>query len=323
MSMKAVITGGAGFIGSHLVDGLLKEGATVLVLDDLSTGREENLAFARTFPSERFTLVRCDLVEKKAATELIRFKPDIVFHQAAQANVRKSVADPVFDGMVNVVGTVNMLEASKVCGVKRFIFASTGGAIYGEQEVFPAPEGHPVHPECPYGVSKRGAEEYLAYYGREHFITIALRYANVYGPRQNPKGEAGVVAIFAERLFAEEALLVNGDGMQTRDFVYVDDVVRANLLSAHNDLSSGFHIFNVGTGKETSVIDLLEALRAPWTELGNDGTIQYTHGPALPGEQKRSVIDASKIRKQFGWSPSVSLEEGLLRTVRSFAVLPA
>ncbi|HQH28206.1 MAG TPA: GDP-mannose 4,6-dehydratase, partial [Oligoflexia bacterium] len=249
------------------------------------------------------------------------FKPEVVFHLAAQMNVRRSVEAPVFDTHENVVGTVNMVEAAR-CAGSRFVFSSTGGAIYGEQDLFPADETHAIRPKCPYGVSKRAAELYLEYYGREYaMVCTALRFGNVYGPRQNPFGEAGVVAIFAKKALRGEILRINGDGKQTRDFVHVQDVVRACMAAAVERQDAGFDVFNVGTGRECSVNDIVAGFRAVWPQVAAEGAVQsfaVEHGPALAGEQMRSVIDAAKLSKRFGWQARVRLEEGLLQTILSF-----
>ncbi|MCB0346931.1 MAG: GDP-mannose 4,6-dehydratase [Bdellovibrionales bacterium] len=317
--MKCVVTGGAGFIGSHVVDALTARGDSVLILDDFSTGSEGNIAGAKS-SGANLDVVRCDLCSKDAFDALVNFKPDAVFHLAAQINVRKSVEDPVFDADKNVCGTVNMLEAARVADCPRFVFSSTGGAIYGEQDVFPAPEDHPVHAESPYGISKRAAELYLEYYGRVFGrSTTSLRFSNVYGPRQNPKGEAGVVAIFSERLIAGEALTVFGDGMQTRDFVFVGDVVNAVLSAADSADKPGFRVFNVGTGVETSVMDVVAGMRTAWKAMDKaDDGIVVEHAPERQGEQRRSVIDHSKLTSELGWRPKVNLESGLEKTLRSY-----
>lgn len=317
--MRAVVTGGAGFIGSHVVDALLERGADVLVVDDFSTGRAENLRAAET--SGRVRVARADICHSDAAAEIVSFKPDVVFHLAAQMNVRRSVAEPSFDAEKNVLGTVNLLESARKAGVHKFIFASTGGAIYGEQEQFPAPEEHRVQAECPYGVSKRCGELYLEFFSRFYnFAGVALRFANVYGPRQNAKGEAGVVAIFSERLLSDEPLTVNGDGNQTRDFIYVGDVVAANLAALAIE-TPGLTVFNVGRGIETSVNQLVDAMKDSWLEL-NGGKLKrdvvVNYGPALPGEQRRSVIDPGKLQRGLGWKGRMELREGLRLTIESF-----
>lgn len=318
---RAVVTGGAGFIGSHVVDALLEQGTEVLVIDNMITGRESNLGQAFKNAAERLYLIRESICSERAVKAVVEFKPELVVHLAAQMDVRKSVYEPAFDAHENVMGTVNMLEAARQGGAGKFIFSSTGGAIYGEQDCFPAGEEHPSKPKCPYGVSKKAGELYLEYFARENGMNCcALRFANVYGPRQNPHGEAGVVAIFSKKLFAGETLRVNGDGKQTRDFVYVGDVVSACLAAAHAPVRQGFEVYNVGTGKESSVNDLVEGMRCAWREIsGPQGKFSLEHGPAMPGEQQRSVISPEKIGKAFGWKPAVTLQEGLNLTIRSFA----
>jgi UDP-glucose 4-epimerase len=322
--MKIVVTGGAGFIGSHLVDALLVRGDEVFVFDNFSTGREDNLKQAIEKHGQKLTVFRKDVCDESVQEDLFNIKPDVIFHEAAQMNVRFSVENPTFDAEKNVVGTVNMLEGARKAGCKRFLFASTGGAIYGEQETFPADENHPSHAECPYGVGKRAAELYLEYYARAgEMCCTALRYANVYGPRQNPKGEAGVVAIFIERILKGEKSRINGDGLQTRDFVYVGDVVNANLLASEVQEPGKFNIYNVGCATEISVLDIAAGLKkiSELEEFNSKiiSDVVFEHGPELPGEQRRSVVDFAKIKKSFSWSPKTNLKEGLLETVRSFA----
>lgn len=315
---RAVVTGGGGFIGSNLVDALLGRGSEVLVIDDFSTGRRSNLDRAKDEHGPALRVVETDLCGEHAANEIVGFRPDVIFHLGAQMNVRRSVEEPVFDCVVNVAGTVNILESARKAGTKSVIFASTGGAIYGEQDYFPADEEHPTRAESPYGISKRAAEHYLEYYARTAPMrAVSLRFANVYGPRQNPKGEAGVVAIFAERLIAGTTLKVNGDGGQTRDFVYVGDVVEANL-AVSEATEPGYVVYNIGTGRETSVNDIVRAAKLAWRDLGGREDVEVEHGPALAGEQRRSVIDYKKIRTDFGWAPKVGLEEGLRRTIESW-----
>jgi UDP-glucose 4-epimerase len=298
------ITGGAGFIGSHLADAFLAAGRRVLVIDDLSSGRREHV------PAEA-ELAALDIRSRAAAERLERGRVDLLIHHAAQMDVRRSVADPVFDADVNVLGGLNLLEAARRAGVRQVIFASTGGAIYGEQDVFPAAEDHPARPVSPYGVSKLSLERYLYYYHVTYGTAVTcLRYANVYGERQNAHGEAGVVAIFLDRLLAGRAPTINGSGMQTRDYVHVSDVVRANLAAAGR---LGFHIYNVGTGIETTVLDLYRALAR-----AAGSTQAPVHGPAKPGEQQRSVIDGRLIRRELGLPQPLSLAEGLTRTAAWF-----
>ncbi|MBL7661187.1 SDR family NAD(P)-dependent oxidoreductase [bacterium] len=315
---RALVTGGAGFIGSHLVDALAQAGMKVLVIDTLQTGTEKNLATA--LATGNVELVKADIRSDEAFQAILNFKPAAVFHHAAQASVRLSVENPAYDVSVNVEGTVRLLEAAKQAAVRNFIFASTGGAIYGEQEIFPASESHPSRAECPYGVSKRAGELFLEYYTRQSNIqATALRYANVYGPRQNAKGEAGVVAIFCGKLLEQKQLIVNGDGEQTRDFVYVADVVKANLLALHRQTGEKFAVFNVGTGIETSVNQITASLVKAFSDIfSTQPKSEILHGPAMLGEQRRSVIDHSRIKSQLGWSQTVTLDRGLLETLRSF-----
>lgn len=317
---KVLVTGGGGFIGSHLVDAILAQGNEVLVIDDFSTGRESNLERAKRHG--QLAVEKLDICESHAAKVVATFKPQIIFHLAAQMNVRRSVSEPLFDAKINVLGILNLLEAAKNAAVERFIFASTGGAIYGEQEQFPAPEGHAVHPECPYGVSKRAGEEYLEYYSRvAPMVGVSLRYANVYGPRQNPKGEAGVVAIFSEKLHQGKPLVINGDGKQTRDFVSVHDVVQSNILAAGAKKNSGFFVYNVGTGMELSILSLAEEMAKAFADGNTEITerISISHGPALPGEQRRSVVCPKKIETELGWKARIGLQQGLLETIESFS----
>lgn len=298
------VTGGAGFIGSHVAEAFLAAGHRVLVLDNLSGGRRENVPAG----AELHVL---DIRSREAA-ELVRGSGiEILVHHAAQMDVRRSVEDPAFDAEVNILGSLSLAEAARHGGVRQILFASTGGAIYGEQDSFPADEQHPARPVSPYGVSKLAFERYLFYYHVTYGLDVTcLRYANVYGERQNPHGEAGVVAIFLNRLLAGETPTVNGEGLQTRDYVHVSDVVRANLAAAGRP---GFHVYNVGTGIETSVVDLYrEIARA----LGIDRPAQ--HGPAKPGEQQRSVVDGTRGRRELGLPPPLPLREGLARTAAWF-----
>lgn len=308
MPETIVLTGGAGFIGSHLADAFVERGHRVVVIDDLSSGRRENLAGA----GEEIELHRLDVRSAAAARVVEESGAALLVHQAAQIDVRRSVADPVFDAEVNVVGSLNLFEAARRGGVRQVLFASTGGAIYGEQDVHPASEEHPARPVSPYGAAKLAVERYLYYYAVEHGIDAAcLRYANVYGERQNPHGEAGVVAIFLERLLSGETATIHGDGGQTRDYVHVSDVVAANLAAVGRE---GFHVWNVGTGVETSVVELYrEIARA----LGKDQPPH--HGPAKPGEQRRSSVDPAKGRRELGLPPALPLSEGIERTAAWFA----
>ncbi len=302
--MKVLVTGGAGFIGSHVVDRLAADGHDVVILDDLSTGDVNHLQ-----PSARF--YQMDL-RSPWLNELFRIeRPEAVVHQAAQASVRRSVEDPVFDAGVNVLGSAALLQASVHHGVRRFLFASTGGALYGDADVIPTPEDYPTLPVSPYGASKLAAEVYLRTFHALHGLSYAaLRYANVYGPRQDPHGEAGVIAIFAQRLLNGERARINGDGKQTRDFVYVGDVAEANARALTSDAVGSF---NVGTGIETDITTIFQLLRHV---TGSNQPEE--HGPPLPGEQRRSVVDARKIEKVLGWRPKMSVEAGLDATIRYF-----
>jgi UDP-glucose 4-epimerase len=306
--VKAVVTGGAGFIGSNLVDALLERGDEVVIVDDISTGKRENIAQALAGGAR---LVEADIRDGQALIDLFaEVQPEVVFHLAAQIDVRKSMADTALDATINVVGTINVLEAAKRAGARRVVNSSTGGAIYGEGKVIPAPEDHPAEPEAPYGQSKFAAEGYLELYRRLHGLsTVSLRYGNVYGPRQDPLGEAGVIAIFCGKLIAGETPTVFGDGLQTRDYVYVGDVVEANLAAAESDASGAF---NIGTAHEGSVLDLVEGLAQI---SGRD--FQAELAPERPGEVRHIAIDYTRAREEFGWEPKVDLREGLERTLAS------
>ncbi|HEY3151913.1 MAG TPA: NAD-dependent epimerase/dehydratase family protein [Candidatus Binatia bacterium] len=299
--MKIAVTGGAGFIASHVVDAYLDGGHEVHVIDDFSTGQNVNV-------NSQATLHRVDIAEKEAARLIEQIKPDVLNHHAAQMDVRHSVADPMFDARVNILGFINLLEACKNSGVKKIIFASSGGAVYGEQKVFPAPESHDTEPASPYGVSKRAGELYLSYYHQAFGLPyIALRYANVYGLRQSAQGEAGVVAIFLSALLAGKTPVINGDGRQTRDYVYVGDVVAANVAALQ---SSFIGPINIGTGVETDVVTIYQHLRQA---VGSP--IEAQHGPAKPGEQRRSCLDAGRAAQILGWRPQMTLKDGLRHTV--------
>lgn len=298
--MKILVTGGAGFIGSNIVDAYVERGHEVHVLDDLSTGQRRNL-------NARATLHELDIAKPEAARLVEAIKPDVLSHHAAQMDVRHSVADPAFDARVNIIGFINLLEGAKNAGVRKVIFASSGGAVYGEQNVFPAGEEHRTEPASPYGVSKRAGELYLSYYHQAFGLPyIALRYANIYGPRQSAKGEAGVVAIFLSLLLAGKNPVINGDGRQTRDYVYVGDVVAANVAALE---SSFVGPINIGTGVETDVVQIFQSLR---DAVGS--SIDARHGPAKPGEQRRSCLDARRAVEVLGWRPQMALAEGLRRT---------
>jgi len=309
--MRTLVTGGAGFIGSNLVDALLERGDEVTVVDDLSTGRRENLAQALEVGA---TLVEGDIRDAGAMAALARERePETIFHLAAQIDVRKSIADPAFDASINVGGTANVLEAAREAGARRLVFSSTGGAIYGEGEgqELPLAEGAPLAPEAPYGQSKFAGEGYLALYERLYGLSgVSLRLGNVYGPRQDPLGEAGVIAIFCGRLRAGERPTVYGDGRQTRDYIYVGDVVAAMLAAAGSEATGAF---NVGTGRETDVLELARLLG----ELGGAESFEPELAPARTGEVQRISIDPSRARDELGWEAKVGLDEGLRLTLES------
>lgn len=306
---KAVVTGGAGFIGSNLVDRLSDDGVGVLVIDDLSSGKLTNLAESRR--RSHVTFHQADVRAPQIHEVVGRFEPDVVFHLAAQIDVRKSVQDPAHDADVNVVGTVNVLQAAAAAGVSRIVFASSGGATFGDVDVFPTPESVPRRPESPYGVAKKVVDEYLRYYRDLRDLDfVSLGFANVYGPRQDPHGEAGVVAIFTEKLLGGEAPVIFGDGSQVRDYVFVEDVTDACVRAA---ATGGGVYLNIGTGRETSVLELFRMLRdlvgAP---------LSPTYGEAKEGDIARSVLDAHLAGEVLGWEPWTGLETGLRKTVDWF-----
>lgn len=313
MTRRALVTGGAGFIGSHVADQLLAAHYDVTVIDNLSSGRREQVP-------ERATFHVMDVTSDDASRLVRESAFDVICHLAAQIDVRKSVSDPAFDAHVNVLGSVNLLEAVRASGrATRFIFSSTGGAVYGDLVVPPTSEDAPKDPQSPYGTAKLSVEYYMGYFARVHGLdTVALRYANVYGPRQDPHGEAGVVSIFCNRLLDGEPLTVYGDGKQTRDYVYVGDVARANVLAATATLPQAGGVdsraFNVGTSRETDVLELAEQLRKV---SGVKGEIQ--HAPARPGEQRRSAVRTAKAERVLGWQPQMSLAQGLAATYKWFA----
>lgn len=308
--MRYLVTGGAGFIGSHLVDALLDRGDDVVALDDLSQGRESNLAGAM---KRGGALVVADVVDQEAVGAAFdEYDPELVFHLAAQADVRRSVADPTFDASVNVLGTINVLEAARRSGRARVVFAATGGAVYGEGEgrELPFRESVAAEPLTPYGASKLAGEAYVSIYSRLHGVAgVALRFGNVFGPRQDPHGEAGVVAIFCGLLLAGASPTIFGDGMQTRDYIYVDDTVAA-LVAAGDALASQPESvagpYNVGTGAETTVLELFERLR----EISG-AKVEASLAPARPGEVQRVSIDPTAAGADLGWAPRVALEQGL------------
>ena len=302
--MKILVTGGAGFIASHISDAFIDAGHDVFILDNLATGFERNI-------NPKAVFIKKDIGDKSLAELFEKEKFDVVNHHAAQMDVRRSVADPAFDANTNILGTLNLLQNCIKTGVKKFMFASTGGAVYGEQSYFPADEKHPTSPLSPYGISKLAVEKYLYFYNAQYKLNYTiLRYANIYGPRQNPFGEAGVVAIFSSRMLKGEQTIINGTGKQTRDYVYVGDVVKANLLGLMDESTD---IYNIGTGKETDVNELFNTINGI---IGKG--MEEKHGPAAPGEQMRSVITSDKIFERFGWRPSTTISEGLSKTVEFF-----
>ena len=300
--MKVLITGGAGFIGSHVVDRCVDAGHQVAVVDDLSTGNRQQVNSA----------ARLHVVDIRSAAldDVFRAEtPDAVVHLAAQASVARSVANPSLDAQINVLGSINLFEGCRRAGARRIVYVSTGGAGYGDTDVIPTPEDHPSRPVSPYGTSKVAAELYLACWEALHEVRgVVLRLANIYGPRQDPQGEAGVIAIFTDRLLRGEPCIINGDGLQTRDYVYVGDVAEAARLALERIEVTG--PVNIGTGVETSVVTLFERVRAA---AGSAGKAQ--HAPARPGEQRRSLLDASRARRLLDWVPRVALDEGLRRTI--------
>ena len=308
--MRALVTGGAGFIGSNLVDALLDRGDEVLVVDNLATGKRENLtaALSRGAGFEEADIRDADRMRSVFAAA----RPDIVFHLAAQIDVRKSIEDPAVDATINVVGTINVLEAARAVGVKRVINTSTGGAIYGETDVMPTPESVPPRPMAAYGQSKFCAEAYCGWYERLYGLSsVTLRYGNVYGPRQDPHGGAGVIAIFCGKLLAGERPVIFGDGRQTRDYVYVGDIVAANLAAAAHPEAHG--AYNVGTGTDASVIEVLAAMREA-AGLG-EGEFEPEFAPARPGELQRSSLDVTRARAELGFTAGTDLVAGMKRTL--------
>lgn len=302
--MNILVTGGAGFIGSQIADAYIKNGHTVIIIDNLSTGVPE-------FINPDAIFYEMDILDDNIREIFKKHQIDVINHHAAQIDLRKSVEDPKFDINVNVIGSVNLLEQAVENRVKKFIFASTGGAIYGEHDYFPADEKHPTRPYAPYGINKNTVEKYLFYYDYVYGLNyVVLRYANVYGPRQNPHGECGVVAIFTERMLKGIEPLINGDGLQTRDYVYVGDVVNANVLALENTTPT---IYNIGTSKETDVNYLFQRIN----EFA-ESNFPVKHGPPKKGEQRRSVLSYDKIKNELGWTPKVDIETGLRATIAYF-----
>jgi len=304
--VKILVTGGAGFIGSHVVDTFINNGYEVVIVDDLSTGRRSNLN-----PAAKF--YQLDIRSPQLAEVFEKERPDFVDHHAAQMDVRRSVAEPLFDADVNIRGSINLLECSRQYGVKHILYISTGGAVYGEPEYLPCDENHPINPICPYGASKHTVEHYLYMYQANYGLNYTvIRYPNVYGPRQDPHGEAGVVAIFTGLMLNGEQAYINGDGEQERDFVYVGDCAQANLLG----IRKGNGIYNLGTGQGTTVNQIFDLLK----EITGYEK-QALYAPAKVGETRRIYLDASKARNELGWAPSVSLRQGLTNTVEYFRLV--
>ncbi|KPJ65532.1 UDP-glucose 4-epimerase [candidate division WOR-1 bacterium DG_54_3] len=303
---RILVTGGAGFIGSNVADRFIQDGHKVVIIDNLSTGLEANLPQEAKF----YKLdIRSAVIDKIFERE----KPDFLCHHAAQIDVRKSAHNPIFDAEVNIIGSLNLFDSCVKHKVKKIIFASTGGAIYGEQSYFPADENHPAYPLSPYGVAKLTMEKYLHFYKETYGIEfVSLRYANVYGPRQNPLGEAGVVAIFTERLLGNKKAVINGDGKQTRDFVFVEDAVESNVLALKYPKSD---IFNIGTGIETDINCIFRILKEKTASKQKE-----IHGATKSGEQARSVLECSKAKRLLKWKPKYDLEEGIAKTVKYYKV---
>ncbi|HHQ45297.1 MAG TPA: SDR family oxidoreductase [Candidatus Altiarchaeales archaeon] len=301
--MKVLVTGGAGFIGSHITDLLIEKGHKVVVVDNLSTGKKENV-------NKKAVFYKQDICDKKGLENIFeKEKPKAIIHQAAQANVRKSIEDPVCDMNVNVGGSINLFECAKKFNVKKIVYSSSGGAIYGDPEYLPADEKHPIKPLCPYGAAKYTVEKYLDYYCTVHGIkAVSLRYSNVYGPRQDPLGEAGVVAIFSKKFLTGETPNIFGDGLQTRDFVFVKDVARANVIALEKDVK--FSAINIGSGVETSVNELTEMLRK-----ASGSKAKPKHVKPVPGEVRRTFLKVSLAKKELGWAPKTKLQDGLKETV--------
>ena len=302
---RVVVTGGAGFIGSNIVDLMIENGYEVAVIDNLSSGNKKNL-------NDDATFYELDICNPGLMEIFEKENPEFVIHQAAQIDVRKSITDPVFDANVNVLGSINILECCRKSGVKKIVYASSGGAIYGEPEYLPADENHPIRPICPYGVSKHVFEHYLYLYMKNFGLDYtALRYANVYGPRQDPFGEAGVIAIFIGKLLANETYTINGDGEQTRDFVFAGDIAMANLLAIEKKTTT--KEFNIGSGVETSVNEISREL---CKIIGSDA--EPIHGDAILGEVQRIYLDSGLAKKELGWESETSLGDGLRKTIRWF-----
>jgi len=303
--LKVLITGGAGFIGSNVADGLLEKNYKVIIVDNLSNGKKENIPQGAKF-------YRCDIRDKKLYDIFKVEKPAVIIHNAAQLSVRVSVEDPLMDADINIIGGLNVINACRIYNVEKIIFASSGGTVYGEQKYFPADEKHPTHPISPYGAAKLATENYLYYFYNAYGLKyISLRYANIYGPRQDPYGEAGVVAIFSSKMIEGKSAVINGDGLQTRDYVYVGDAVDANLRAIESDFVGPL---NIGTGRETTVVRLFNILK----KVSGKAGMEEAHGPFKEGEQRRSQLSNKLAGKMLGWQPKVSIEEGLKLTYHWF-----
>lgn len=304
--MTILVTGGAGFIGSHIVDALIERDHTVLVYDDLSSGKIANI-------NPKATLIQTDIRDQKALTQVFSENAiEVVYHLAAQIDVRKSAADPLSDAETNILASLHLINLASKQKVKKFIFSSTGGAIYGDTDIRPTPENHSEHPLSPYGIAKLSVDKYLHFYREIMGLpSVSLRYANVYGPRQNPHGEAGVVSIFINKMLEEVNPIINGDGTQSRDYTYVSDVVDANILALETESASG--VYNIGTSKETTVNELFQIINTFF-----DNSFQEIHTEGKPGEQKTSSLDTTRAQKELSWSPKVELHTGLKQTFESF-----
>jgi UDP-glucose 4-epimerase len=303
--MKILLTGGAGFIGSWVADIFIQQGHEILIIDDLSSGVESNI-------NKHAEFVKCDIRDKELLSKVFKdFKPDVVDHHAAQINVRTSVDDPVYDAEINIIGSLNILELCRVHSVNKFIFASTGGAIYGQPELLPADEDTKAMPISPYGTSKYAVEKYMNYYNEIYGLGYAsLRYSNVYGPRQNPHGEAGVVAIFCNKILANEPCKIFGDGTQSRDYVYVSDVAQANILA----VCANSGCYNIGTGVETTVLQLSRLL----ADSIKGYSVDIEHTEKRAGEVQRISLDNSYSKDQLGWSPQIDIKQGINQTWKWF-----
>ncbi len=304
--MKILVTGGAGFIGSHIVDELIEKGHSVAVVDNLSTGKKENI-------NDKAKFYKKDIQSEEISSIIEKENPGVVFHYAAQIDVRKSTQDPTKDAKTNILGSLNVIESflDKATNPKHLFFASTGGAIYGEAEQIPTKESYKEEPLSPYGVAKLAVEKYLKFYNNTHDLKYtSFRFSNVYGPRQNSKGEAGVAAIFTDQILAGEQPIIFGDGKQTRDFVYVKDVVRANMIALEKEKEG---VYNISTGEETSVNEIFNYLKEI---TGKE--LPEKHGKAKEGEQRRSCLDYSRAKKELGWKPEYNTKDGLKETVEWF-----